>query len=623
MDRTPHYRYFQATVETKQKFGVLTFYIAKHTSTCTGSLLGLNDAISLGLIHIVNTIQEETIGKDTELNTILKRYTPSVFNNKIGKMKDVIVKLSIDPGIDPVAMKHRRIPFHLREEKVEKEIQRLLEADVIERVDEPTGWVSPVVIGNKPNGDIRLCVDMTEPNKAIKLVHHVIPTIDDIKYKVNGAEFFSKIDLNKGYHQLELDVSSRNITTFSTHVGLARYKRLNFGCKSATEIFHENIRKKLIGIKGVLNIHDDILIYGRNREEHHNILSEVLEMLQSCGLTANDNKCEFYKRCIKFYGLIFSNEGVSPDPGKVEALKNATVPNTKRELKSFLGMTNFSSHFINNYSNITASLRKLTCDNEKWKWTPEINESFNTLKESLSESCLLHYFDPKLETEIICDASPIGLGAILVQNDNEVKKVIAYGSRALNKTEQKYGQIEREALSILFGCLKFQSYLLGAKFTILTDHLPLVPCFNKPKSQMPYRIERIRMKLQGFDYVVKHIPGKSNASDYISRHVVDTNIKATKEEKEVEEHVHAIIKTIPDSINLEDIRKEIGKDPLLSRLRNMLHDGKIIRKNDDSFCKFKKVYKELYIAENLIMRNDRIVIPEALQIENAVAKHQF
>ena len=117
----------------------------------------------------------------------MKRYTPSVFNNKIGKKKDVIDKLSIDPEIDPVAMKHRRIPFHLRG-KVEKEIQRLLEADVIERVYEPTGWVSPVVIGNKPNGDIRLCVDMTEPNKAIKRVHHVKPTIDDIKYKVNGAE---------------------------------------------------------------------------------------------------------------------------------------------------------------------------------------------------------------------------------------------------------------------------------------------------------------------------------------------------------------------------------------------------------------------------------------------------
>ena len=142
--------------------------------------------------------------------------------------------------------------------KVENEINR---ADVIEIITGPTGWVSPVVIGNKPNSDIRLCVDMTEPNKHINRIHHVIPTIDDIRYKVNGAIYFSQLDLTKGYHQLELQPNSRNITTFSTNLGLARYKRFNFGCKSATEIFHETIRKKLISVNGALNLHDDILIY--------------------------------------------------------------------------------------------------------------------------------------------------------------------------------------------------------------------------------------------------------------------------------------------------------------------------------------------------------------------------
>ena len=182
-------------------------------------------------------------------------------------MKHFSVSLSIDSAVKPVAMKHCRIPFHLRN-KVEKEIERLLDADIIEMIDEPTGWVSPVVIGNKPNGDIRICVDMTEANKAIKRIHHIIPTSEEIKYKVNGAQYCSKIDLNKGYHQLELEPSSRNITTFSTHLGIAWYKRLNFGCKSATEIFHETIRKKLLNIDGSINMHDDILIYGKSKSEH-------------------------------------------------------------------------------------------------------------------------------------------------------------------------------------------------------------------------------------------------------------------------------------------------------------------------------------------------------------------
>ena len=203
--------------------------------------------LPLGLVHIVNNLYKKQLNEQEGINKIIKSYTPSVFC----KLKGTLVTLDIDVTVKPVAMKHRRIPFHLRS-KVENEINRLLDAEVIEIVAEPTGWVSPVVIGNKQNGDIRLCVDMTEPNKCIKRIHHVIPTIDDIKYKVNGAVYFSKIDLNKGYHQLELEPNSRNITTFSTHLGLARYKRLNFGCKSATEISHETIRQKLVSVNGAL-----------------------------------------------------------------------------------------------------------------------------------------------------------------------------------------------------------------------------------------------------------------------------------------------------------------------------------------------------------------------------------
>ena len=166
----------------------------------------------------------------------------------IGKLNDTTVHLTIDAAVKPVACKHRRIPFHLRD-KVESEISRLVTAGVIEPINDPTGWVSPVVITNKPDGSIRLCVDMTEPNKAIKRVHHIIPTIEDIKYRVNGAKIFSKMDLKNGYHQLELDESSRDITTFTTHLGLYRYCRLNFGTNSAAEIFHNEISQRIQNIE--------------------------------------------------------------------------------------------------------------------------------------------------------------------------------------------------------------------------------------------------------------------------------------------------------------------------------------------------------------------------------------
>ena len=340
---------------------------------------------------------------------------------------------------------------------------------------------------------------------------------------------------------------------------------------------------------------------------------KVLNILKDCGLTANSSKCQFYKQSIIFYGLVFSSEGVRPDPKKVLALNNSTTPTNKKELKSFLGITNFSAHFIQNYSDLTADLRKLTCEKEKWEWTSKLDESFKKLTQSLSDSCLLHYFDPRSPTELICDASPIGLGAILCQHECGKRKIIAYASRALNKTEQNYGHIEREALSILFGCLKFQHYLLGASFTIFTDHLPLVPCFNNPRSQMPYRIERMRMKLQGFDYVVKHIPGKSNISDYISRHV-DSNSKGSKDKKELEEYVHAIVTTISaQAVSLHDIRKEVKKNPTLSKIIDMIMNSKNMNKNNDTnLDEFKTVFKELYVADGLLMRGSKMVIPKSL-----------
>ena len=253
-------------------------------------------------------------------------------------------------------------------------------------------------------------------------------------------------------------------------------------------------------------------------------------------------------------------------------------------------MTNFNSNFIPNYSDRTSKLRELVTDTAKWNWTDDHEHSFQILKDSLSSSCLIHYFDPKLETELICDASPIGVAATVVQKDTGGnRKVVAHGSRALTKTEQKYGQIEREALSILFGCLKFQIYLLGEKFTILTDHLPLIPCFNNPKTQQPYRIERMRMKLQRFDYDVKHIPGKSNISDYMSRHLNTSSYEPTKQEREIEAHVHFIIQKSLDCVSIEEMQYDTARDTTLSKIRELLRKEEIINKNDVTFSTFHYV----------------------------------
>jgi len=237
------------------------------------SILGYETSVKLGLLKIGLNINEIT----SKITSYKSEY-PNLFNG-IGKLKEKQIQLHINENISPVAQQHRRIPIHLRKQ-LENELTRLEKLDIIEKVDGPTPWVSPIVLVPKKNGEVRLCVDMRRPNAAIERVCHVTPTIDDIISAVNGSKVFSKLDLNEGYHQLELDCTSRFITTFSTHVGLRRYKRLSFGINSATEVFQDEIRQVLVNIPNVMNVSDDILIYGKSQEEHDTTLKKSTKSLR-------------------------------------------------------------------------------------------------------------------------------------------------------------------------------------------------------------------------------------------------------------------------------------------------------------------------------------------------------
>ena len=227
------------------------------------------------------------------------------------------MKLHIDKDVKPVVQPHRWVPFHLRK-KLEAELDAPEAADIIEKVEGPTPWVSPIVVAPKPKNPekIRLCVDMRLPNMAIIRERHVTLTLDNIVSELNGSTIFSKLDLNKGHHQVELLPESRYITTFATHVVLRRYKRLNFGISSAAEVFQEATRGVIQGVRGTLNISDDIIVHGKSRQQHDEALRAVLNQLNKSNLTLNKTKCEFHKDTLELFGNIFSARGMSPDPPK-------------------------------------------------------------------------------------------------------------------------------------------------------------------------------------------------------------------------------------------------------------------------------------------------------------------
>ena len=201
---------------------------------------------------------------------------------------------------------------------------------------------------------------MKEANKAITRKKHLMPTIDDLIADLNGATHFSTLDLSSGYHQLELSPKSRFITTFSTHVGLRRYKRLPFGIHAASEIFPESIKELLTGLPGFNNISDDIIVFGKGKDEHDRNLRDVLQRLHDNNLRLNKDKCLFSKSEVSFYGHIFSSSGIKPDPKKVEAIHNASPLQNASDVKSLLGMTQYVSRVIPNYATITAAFSNET-----------------------------------------------------------------------------------------------------------------------------------------------------------------------------------------------------------------------------------------------------------------------
>ena len=254
-------------------------------------------------------------------------------------------------------------------------LKELEKQDVIELVpeDQATPWVPPIVAAPKKEGNVRICVDMRLPNEAIRHVRHPIPTVNDINIELNGAKYFTKLDISQAYHQLVLDEQSRYITTFSTHIGLFRYKRLNYGTNASAEIFQYVLQHELQGLPGVRNIADGIIVFGPTRAEHDANLDGCLRRLTNKGLRLNRDKCVFLSNTLEFFGPIFSKDGIRPDPKRVTYL-----------------MANYSSQYIPDFATLTAPLRELTKKNAQFAWATIHEQSFKKLSAAIAMHLPLH-----------------------------------------------------------------------------------------------------------------------------------------------------------------------------------------------------------------------------------------
>lgn len=582
-----------------------------------------NDRSERSTVYVIAGGSRDLLGKDTALRLgVLKLGLgiDQIENQPFPKFKNVLIEIPIDDTQKPVSQPYRRIPIPIVE-KIEKKIKELLDSDIIEEVREPSKWVSPVVPIQKDNGELRLCVDMRRANAAIMRENHPLPTMEHLLPKIRKAKYFTKLDIKNAFHQAELHPNSRHVTTFITSKGLYRYKRLMFGISSAPELFQKIMEKMLIQCEGSINFIDDILVFGSTENEHDSRLKIVLEVLKENNVLLNETKCIYKVQKVNFLGHELKPDGVRPLKKYIESIAAFRVPKTIEELQSFLGLANYINKWIPNLATITEPLKQLLRKkigknaNIAEYWTADQDQAFNHLKKALTKIHTLGYYDVKDNTQVIADASPVGLGAVLVQSDNHGPRIIAYGNRTLTDCERRYSQTEKEALALVWSIEHFNVFLFGKEFDLITDHKPLEVLFG-PKSKPCARIERWVLRLQAYRYHIKYRPGKSNVADSLSRLPQSSSIPQDTRE---DDYVHQIVEHArPHAIPMKDIIEHSETDSEICSVKKGIYE-----KDWDDLAKGYKIFEnELCFYGNVLLRGNRLVIPRALRKKVLDAAHE-
>ena len=347
------------------------------------------------------------------------------------------------------------------------------------------------------------------------------------------------------------------------------------GIASAPAIWQRTIDQILKGIPGTQCYLDDIIITGTDTADHMRNLKAVFNRLQSYGLRLNRNKCEFLKAEVKYCGHIINAAGLCMSPEKTAAVVNSPVPQNVSELRTWLGFVSYYRKFLPNLSSLVNPLNKLLKKDAPWKWGKEQQSAVRKVKELIVSERVLVHFDPAQEIVVSCDASSYGLGCVLSHIINGEERPVAFASRTLIDAEKRYPQIEKEALGIVWGIWKFQYYLEGHRFTLITDHRPLTTIFSPAKSvpvTAAARMQRWAMFLSGFQYQIKYRNTKDHGNaDTLSR----LPLPATKEDLDHIDPVSLLqmsqIESVP--LGVADLRRYTQRDPVLSQVFRAVSDG--------------------------------------------------
>lgn len=415
-------------------------------------------------------------------------------------------------------IKQRRIPYHQQKE-VRQQINQLLKDDIIENSISP--YNSPLVLTEKKpqpgsaTPTFRLCIDFRKINKLAVPYQFPLPRIDEILDQLGKAKLFTTLDLSKGFHQVLIDEPDREKTAFTTPDGHYQYKRCPFGLKTIPGFFQNLLTHILSGLNGIdcFVYIDDVVIPGENVKDHNRKLIEVLTRFRKSNMKLNPAKCQFMESEVTYLGHKCTADGIKPDERLTEAVQNFPRPNSKKQLQSFHGLASYYRKFILGFATIAAPLYQLMKNESKiFDWTAECEQAFNTLKLKLTTEPVLTYPNFEKEFVVTTDASATAVGAILEQEG----KVIQYASKTLLDTQKRWSATELELFGVVFGCKTFRHYVLGTRFKVYTDHMPLKGDIKL--QNVSNRIARLQQQLSEFDFEIIYKKGKLNSNaDCLSR----------------------------------------------------------------------------------------------------------
>ena len=376
--------------------------------------------------------------ENDQLSKLLRKHQQVFSTSKTDLGKTNLVKHKINTGnAAPIKQAPRRQPIERRSIERE-EIENMLERNIIEPSSSP--WASPVVLIKKKSGDWRFCIDYRRINALTVTDAYPIPNINDSLDSLSGANYFCTMDLCSGYWQVEMDEEDKLKTAFSSRTGLYHFNTMPFGLVNAPATFERLMETVLRGLQWeeCLVYIDDIICFGTTVEMCLTRLEHIFDRLQNAGLKLRSDKCHFFQKEVLFLGHIVSNNGISTDPSKIDAVKEWPTPVNTKQVRGFLGLAGYYRRFVRQFSEIAGPLHKLTEKSTTFKWTPECQTAFDELKDKLTSSPILSY--PQAEGQYILDtdASDKALGAVLSQMQDGKEKVIAYMSTSLSRAEQRY-----------------------------------------------------------------------------------------------------------------------------------------------------------------------------------------